>query len=425
MRKERILTFIIALNIAYIFCSVLPYLFPDFVGRTLPLITLGVTLFLSIKDVFGNKSFIYGCLYCIVLYIIASFFHPISGFGYGRGELDTVLIEIAFILPPVALGAYLCKNRHILAYISLLDIIIYSSLIISAIYMLPVLLYDRSVARYIAVSSEENLNSDLIQYKFGYWDYVVCHIVSLFVALFYGLFVTSQTRKRRIFYLMMTSLIVFFIITLTITTTFIYLIIVLLILLLKKFIRLKLFGILIFCIIGILVVEYVEPILDWLMFYYTDTDMYGKFIDFKDILHGGTGYHGNVDARIDYQQDAMNGFYKNIVIGSSYEGGGHSILLNHLGSTGLLGFIPFVLMIFYQFKQWYKIIPASAKFYYLITWLGIIILLYTKNVFGNPGYYFICVIMPYLCMTFDYPKSILPYSKYKKRYKYFFKRKAY
>lgn len=149
--------------------------------------------------------------------------------------------------------------------------------------------------------------------------------------------------------------------------------------------------------------------MDYLLINYEDTDMAQKIVDFDDLMDGGTGEHITIDARAQYQQGAIDGFFNNILIGSSYEGsGGHSIILNRLGTTGLIGFIPFMLMLYFIFKQWYVTIPKESRIYYLLSWLGAAILLYNKNCFGSAGFCFICIVMPCLCLTFPYEKTILP-----------------
>lgn len=405
--KSRAINWIIALYVAYILCSFIPFLLPKASARYIPIVILAACCFFYFNDCFRNKAFLCACLYSFAI-LLASQFHVLSGLGYGRGGIDTVLIDLGFTLPPVAMSAVLYSNRRILGAIRLIDIFIYLSIIITAGWMIPILLNDRSIARKIAYLESSRMDQQTLELKFGYWDYTMCHIISLFFALFWGLFATSMTKYRKLFYGIMIAIIVFFILNLTITTTFIYFFVAVALLIYHKFKKYSIVGLVLLLAGLLLFVINIDAIVDYLWVNYKDTDMAMKILDFRDILNGGTGRHLTIDGRINFQQDAIDGFFNNILIGSEYSGGGHSILLNRLGTTGLIGFIPYALMLYFIFIQWYKAIPSSSKYYYLLAWLGVIILLYNKNCFGSAGFCFICIAMPCLCFTFNYPETILP-----------------
>lgn len=408
MYSQKPVNWIIAFYVAYILCSIVPNLLPGIVTQLFPIAALAFCCIFYSTECFTNKAFLCACIYAVGIFL-ASQFHILSGLGYGHGGMDTVLIDIGFTLPSVAMGAVLLRNPRIIKAVRLVDIFIYASILISVSYMIPILLTDRSIARKIASLSAAEMDSEMLEFKFGYWNYTMCHIISLFFALFTGLFLTSKGYKRRIFYGAMAAIVAFMVLNLTITTTFIYFFIVIAFLLYRKFKRYNFIGVVTIVVAGILFVSNLDAIMDYLLISYEDTDMSEKIVDIDDLLGGGSGEHITIDARAQYQQGAIDGFFNNILIGSSYEGsGGHSIILNRLGTTGLIGFIPFMLMLYFIFKQWYAAIPKESKTYYLLSWLGATILLYNKNCFGSAGFCFICIVMPCLCLTFQYEKTILP-----------------
>lgn len=408
MQSYKLFNWVVAFYIAYIVCSIVPNLTPDVVTRVLPIGSLILCLLLYFKECFTNKAFICACLYSLGLFI-ASQFHVLSGLGYGEGGMDTVLIDLGFTLPPVAMGAALVNKKMILSNLRLFDIVIYASLLVSACYMIPILIVDQSLARRIALVSADGASEEILNFKFGYWNYTMCHIITLFFAPLLGLALTSKTVKRKTMYWLLTALTAYFTLTLTITTTFIYFWIVVFLTLYVSNKKNRLIGFSLIVVAGALIIINIDQILNALLINYEGTAMEAKFYDFQDILNDGTGRHRTINSRLDFQKGAVDGFLNNILVGSSYEGtGGHSILLNRLGTTGLLGFVPFVFMIYFIFIQWYRSIPKLSRRYYLLSWLGALLLLYGKNCFGNAGFCFISIILPTLCHTYSYQMTILP-----------------
>lgn len=411
--KIRALNTLISIYIAYIVCSVVPALTPNSITKLMPIIVLSGCILLYPNTVFSNKSFICAIFYSIALFLVAML-HKLSGLGYGYGGFDTVMIDLGLILPAVSLGAILNNNNILKHSLRTINIVVYASIIISAIYVIPVLLFDPSIARRLAFMEVEDMNAEMALLKFGFWDYTMCHIIALSFAMFAGLFHNAIAIRAKIFYAIMTFIVLFIVLKLCITTTFIYIIITIPLIINRNFKNFKVIGVVVICILIFTTMFYIDPILDYLLETYDGTAMADKIQDFQDIISGGTGRHATIDGRLDYQQGAIDGFINNVLVGSTYDGtGGHSILLNRLGTTGILGFIPFVMIIYFQFKQWYIRIPEASKYYYLLSWLGVVILLYGKNTFGGSGFLFISLIIPCLAMNFRFNNTFLSPKSYK------------
>lgn len=412
MRNPAVFKCILCIYIAFVLCSAVPDLLPGIFIRLLPIAILLFCGIVYTDILLRNRSFIWSLVYAIFLFFAATD-HKLSGLGYGLGGYDTVLIDIGFILPSISLSAILMENKLRNNSLRLIDITIYSSLIVSFCFIIPVLLFDPSVARQIAFMSSDKLEEDLVQFKFGFWDYAMCHMIALAFPLFTGLYFNSKNIKAKLFFGAMALIVLYIVLKLSITTTFIYILVAICLMVYHRFGRHQVLGTIVILCLSFFCVSFAEPLLEYLADIYKGTAMAPKIADFQDMIAGGTGNHDTVDGRLNYQQGALDGFLNNILIGSTYDGtGGHSVLLNRLGTTGLFGFIPFILMLYYQFKQWLNQIPSSSKFYYLISWLGVVILLYSKNLFGSAGSLFIAVVIPCLAMTFISQKSILfPKSK--------------
>ena len=77
--------------------------------------------------------------------------------------------------------------------------------------------------------------------------------------------------------------------------------------------------------------------------------------------------------------------------------GYHSSLLDRLGGMGLLGGLPFVMVFWLIYKDWKKRMPrGDSRYYYLFGVIAAFILLYEKAVFGQEGWFSLCVYLP--CM---------------------------
>lgn len=407
MRDPAIFKYILCIYIAFVLCSVVPDLLPGIFIRLFPIAIFLFCGLLYTDTLLRNQSFRWAVVYALFL-LLAATDHKLSGLGYGLGGYDTVLIDIGFVLPSISLSAVLMENNLRNDSLRAIDITIYSSLIVSFCFIIPVLLFDSSVARQIAFMSTDKLEEDLVQFKFGFWDYAMCHMIALTFPLFTGLYFNSSNTKAKLFFGSMALIVLYIVLKLSITTTFIYILVAILLLVYHRFGRHQILGAaIILCLCGLCMIL-AEPLLNYLSDVYKGTAMAPKIADFKDMIAGGTGNHTTVVDRLNYQQGALDGFLNNVLLGSTYDGtGGHSVLLNRLGTTGLLGFIPFCVMLYHQFKQWLTLIPPSSKFYYLVSWLGVAILLYSKNLFGSAGSLFIAVVIPCLAMTFISQTSIL------------------
>lgn len=390
--------------IVYVICTITHTFIPSIAGTIFPIYILLISIVLYPQRLFKNKAFLWGCVYSLVLALILQD-HKVSGFGYGKGGYDTFLIDIAFTLPAIAIGAifYKSNDEKAFKYITNATVI---SLVISYAFVLPVAIVNIAFIRQLALISwtETDAPAQVAQYTSGFWGYTMFHIVSLLFATLWGYSRYCQGKKK-VFYTVLAIITLYIVFAASITTTLIYIIFTCAAIVYHSLDHHKTLAAIMVIIVGSIAFVNVGPILDFLLDIYKGTDAEPKLLDFKDIVNGGTGYHGTIDGRVNYQQDAIDAFKESPIFGNSYKGGGHSILLNRLGSGGLILFIPYFLMLLSEFKQWYKQIPKVSKLYFLLSWLGAVVLLYNKNVFGQEGFLFISIVIPALCML--YPKMYI------------------
>lgn len=406
MSKQQIFAICASFYVAYIVWSFSKSIFPPIFGTIIPIFMLLVCIVLYPFYLVKNISFLWSIIYVLASLIVVCF-HKLSGYGFAHGGFDTLLIEFAWVLPSIAIGGILTKmDKHSIKTVFRTFIITFA---LSLIYIVPVAMTNTSAIRSICVADMfgQEVDHELLAYVPGFWGYTMFHIVALSLALFWGLAFYCTSFKARITYLCLFVGAMIVVVQSCISTTQFYMIIVVVMLLWHQWEKAHT-VVTVFIIIGIaLVATNLNAVLDFLMDYYQGTSVVPKLIDIKDLINGGTGYHSTIDGRLNYQQDALDAFYRNIFIGDTYSGGGHSIILNRLGSLGLIGFIPFILMIYYQFRQWYKLMPKISRYYFLLSWAGAALLMYSKNCFNQEGYLFICIVIPISCLMFHEPtKSI-------------------
>lgn len=131
-----------------------------------------------------------------------------------------------------------------------------------------------------------------------------------------------------------------------------------------------------------------------------------KIRDFIDVINGDTGYHSTIDGRKRYQQDNIDAFFNSPIFGCAYQGGGHSVIWVRFGTGGLLCGVPFVMMIISLFRQWYLVIPRFSRIYFNLAWVGALILLYNKGVFGNTGWALVAFIVPAIVQMYEFKISM-------------------
>lgn len=389
LKRRNLFLLVAVFYIFYVTNSMMQMVFPPFWS----IIPLGVVLCcfalypgLLIKDAAALSCLAYAG--CLLLWPV--FFHPLSGFSYGNGELDTALIETAFILPAVVISSVLFKLRDDKA-LRVVAVASSLSLFVSLLYHIPFVVTDNSIARMVS-AKEAYQGQNLLP---GFWNYPMLHIVAVCLPVYWGL--TRETKSwRRFFYALMILMLIVFGVQTSIATVFVYLLIAFFLLFNYEISKTR-YPLYLFVgelILLAFLVGKLPDITDSLLSYYENTDMVEKLEDFKNLIEGNSDANGTVSRRAEYQGDSLEAFLDNPFIGVQYEGGGHSTFLSRLAALGFFGFVPFLGLLLTQALRWFRRVPSSRRIYYLISMLGVFILLFTKNVFGREGWLFFSVLLP-------------------------------
>lgn len=122
----------------------------------------------------------------------------------------------------------------------------------------------------------------------------------------------------------------------------------------------------------------------------------------------GVASGGDLESRQDYMGNTFNAIINNLILGTinSKEIGGHNYLLDILASLGLVGFIPFVIWLFYVVRLEYRTLPKYCRFYYVIGITCFLIHALTKNMWSGEFFLYPFLILPCLLYFLGSNKEI-------------------
>lgn len=108
----------------------------------------------------------------------------------------------------------------------------------------------------------------------------------------------------------------------------------------------------------------------------------GKLKDFEDRIVYGEEEGGDLKGREDLYATSFEAFVKNPILGTDKldDLGGHSIILDRLGTLGLVGFIPFILFLWFMIKDAFSNISPHKRMFYIIGVCCFLLMFALKNV---------------------------------------------
>ena len=337
-----------------------------------------------------SRAFIWFCIYDLILllYVLLGKSFHINGLDQSLSAWYRMVIESAWILPSVFLAGFLTYKNKLRLYrtVSYVSIIVY---LISFIFILPMLTADSNFLR------EE-----------GY-DFMHTYALMIFPLC---LCVKSAVRMKRAIWLFLLLAIGYMVIRTAITTSIVIALISIMVVLFYRpgnGMRTA-FSFMFLAIIMLLLNSFgtFAAILDSLLPYFEGTPVEYKLQDIRESILRGSLIGDSLTVRMDLHTTSWTAFFRNPIIGS--EGvGGHSKILDLAGSAGLLAFVPYLMIILSVLKGYIRLVKLpESKAYLVISFLLSGIYLYTKGVFGTPGYLSMFVIVPSIIMSLDHKEQL-------------------
>lgn len=303
-----------------------------------------------------------------------------------------ITIEVAWVLPSILMMSILLK----LDKPNLYKVIGYGSVIIltiSFLYILPLLMAYSNILR--AASTDNSLD---FSRPLGLPDYTLMHA---YVFILPGL---CMYMKKNVGYKKIVSLILmvlfFYVITQTSVSTSITmgLLIILFAIIYNDRNKQKsiFWGIIAICTFFVAYqMGLVLAFVDWLMPFFEGTAVSFKLQDVHDSIVNGALQGGSFEGRGDHHELSLTSFLEDPIFGGG-KAGGHSHVLDTLGTVGLVGFIPFFLMVWCVMRNYTDIIIKNDRIYMYLVFGIAAVYLYHKGIFGSTGWLFMCVIAPSL-----------------------------
>lgn len=311
--------------------------------------------------------------------------------------IQRIMIEIAWILPALLIMNILHKLNDVRIY----KIIGYGSVIIltiSFLYILPMIMNYANILR--EAMREDNMS---FAKPMGLPDYTLMHSYTLMIPGL-CLYTKFNNNKKKYWWTIFLIALFFYVITQTAVSTSIVLSV--LIILFSIFYNDKNKLLTFYAFLLLIVFTYIAfktgallSFVDWLMPFFKDTAVSFKLQDLHDSILSGQLQGESFEGRANLHQISRDSFFRNPIFGGGIAGG-HSQVLDLLGTVGLTGFIPFLMVICTSAQKYIQNVPSGISRVYMYLCFAIAcIYLYHKGIFGAAGWLFMCVIAPCLIVA--------------------------
>lgn len=398
--KDKAFIAITFFNIAY---TIFP-LFADVTGIPvfIPSLTVTAVLLLMYPQYFLGKSTKWLIAYIGVLLFYTTLGKPIfiNGLNSSLPPIYRITIESAWILPNITImNVLLYKNDK-----RLFQIFGYGSIVLlvfSFLYILPLVAATTNILR------EDIQELESVRPK-GFPGYDLMHAYTLMI-LPLCLCVKKSAGKMKYCYLAILLLFSYMITQTAVTTSLVVMLVAVLFACIFDIRKLQrsVMIICLFLIAGYVLNQYgfFLKLIEVLIPYFEDTAVAYKLEDIRISMLQGQITGSSLTGRMDYHQISKDAFIANPFFGTN-RSGGHSKILDLLGAMGLLAFIPYFMILYTGLRRYaFRIKDKELKSYLYFSYILACVYLYTKGIFGNPGYLFMTVIVPSIILSVNSSKK--------------------
>lgn len=388
-KREKIILAVIFFYIAYI-------IFPLFADITHIPIQIPALFVVAALAIYCPKAFYSTPMKWLYVYISIMFIYGlcgkyihINGVGATNSFTNKIIIESAQIMPAVVILAVLkeLKNVKLYKYIGLGTVIL---LFLSFIFILPLIIASANILR-------EDIGEIEVVRPIGLPDYALMHAYTLIYVTLLLYYREAKFKNRWI--LVFVLLLFAFVITRTAVTTSLLIIIFSTIFIFAYnphritqssfWVGMFALFLYIFYKAGIFLV-----CVDAMIPYFEGTAVEPKLADFHISLTHNKIEGGSMTVRMMCHDMSKRCFMADPMLGTKGVGG-HSKILDILGSMGLVAFIPFAMVFLSSLKAHLSQIKEKYLKYNLIIIYAIsLIYLYSKGIFGCSGWLFLYVLCP-------------------------------
>ena len=387
------------------FIYILYVVFPLFADLTnipveVPALLVVSVITLLYCEVYNKKPVVCVFIYALMLiiYSLADAYVHINGINGSLPVWWRIMIEIAWILPPllIAVVLWMKNDKDLFMFFGYGSLAI---LVISFIYILPFLITSKNILR-----EAENFNE--MFRPIGLPGYDLMHSYTLvLVPLCYMLRMSLDKKKQFLILFTLTVLFFYIVVQTAVTTSLIVSCCIFLFMFLYSeqnnatvILKLGFLGVLLYVLYQL---GFFFWLVDALIPIFDGTAVSYKLRDFHDSMVSGSVQGESIIGRMSYHQVSKDAFFENPILGTG-RAGGHSKILDILGSMGLLVFIPYFAIIWNIMKmQIFSTSTQMAAAFIVCGYFSAAIYLYEKGIFGAPGYLIMMVIVPSIIKAFE------------------------
>ena len=337
-----------------------------------------------------------------VIFLIIVYLNYIAGDSYFT-DLNMVLFQesVNFIIP-LSLTFYLF-TKHDYGLFKLLIIVFGLFLIECAVisYWANSLLPGIIRLQSNAVSIQQNANILAPYVNIGMTDYAIPHAIPIIIPGLYYAFINSVNNYKVFFIIIIIASIILSYSSESFTALFftIFSLIISIISVNKNNSKKTITRILIVSLLFLPIASSKDLQLSSVKFvqsFFPEESLaYKKFSDITTSLTYNEA-DGSVSSRAITYEKTFDAIINNVIIGSDQDSGGHSAIFDRLAAIGLVGMIPWLMIIIYQIKFTLKYLRGPIRYYYYIGIFLALLMMLLKNMSNWTMWFFVITILPCL-----------------------------
>lgn len=338
-------------------------------------------LFTCVHNIF-NKS----VSVCLSLYFVILFLNFISGDTY-FGLIANVIQEVSIIYFSLGFFYYFTKEQHANFIKSLMVFICIFAIYTTISSVIVDIMFPGTIRDTVMFMNQGDESSLAFFYSMGMASYRLPHALPIIIpALVYVIrTVVDDKFVKNISLLTLISIFVLIYISYATTPLLLSLAVLLLSICVNpnktyhENIR-RCMLLLVFVLPFILNSNFLLDALKWIVGQFGDIgeSYIDRLSDMQDFAHSGSS-SGDVGSRVNKYNISLQYIQENFIFGTNQDTGQHSAFLDRLAALGLVGFVPYVCLLIFSFKDTSRYISGNAKVYYIIGVFAAIMMLTLKN----------------------------------------------
>lgn len=364
------------------------------IGALIPQVVFILVALIMRPKAFSSKT--------MVLYYIFFLYQFVLGFFFG-GDSDIIIWVSKFLTMAIPLvissSLFTPQSKGDCRFVSKYALIVS---FITVLLSIRVLINDGTALRTTSMANSMGDWDLLYHYwRMGMADYAMAAMMMLMpVVLVFALKYSDVRKHKYLFYAGIVTIIVFMFLG-QVTTTFVLCLMATILSLVdtknRAFSVMSVFLIIIFCIV------FFTGIMDYAISATTGSEMNEKFSSVAGVSSGEALDEAS-DAGIRWMltMRSINSFISHPLLGSvTAKIGGHNYFLDILAKYGIIGCLPFFLLIKNQYKLISSFLSDNAKRFYLIMLLFFILHGVIKNMSGTEYWNYLFIYYPAILVWFD------------------------